>query len=106
MLKYEPEVHELAQKMCNKLLRLTESGQIMNVADPFNCFTADTISQYCFGESFGCPHLKSNDSRIVANVQLSQDFSIDLILNGVSRRHFKLLSILAMSSVIFQSCGT
>jgi hypothetical protein len=27
-------------------------------------------------------------------------------LNGVSRRHFKLLSILAMSSVIFQSCGT
>ncbi|KAK7227647.1 hypothetical protein V2G26_015650 [Clonostachys chloroleuca] len=53
MLRYEPEVHELVQKMCTKLLRLTESGQIMNVADPFNCFTADTISQYCFGESFG-----------------------------------------------------
>ncbi|VUC28941.1 unnamed protein product [Clonostachys rosea] len=59
MLRYEPEVHELAQKMCSKLLRLTENGQIMKMADPFNCFTADTISQYCFGESFGWPPLKS-----------------------------------------------
>lgn len=70
MLRYEPEVHELVQKMCTKLLRLTESGQIMNVADPFNCFTADTISQYCFGESFGSPHLKLkyNNGCFVANV--------------------------------------
>jgi hypothetical protein len=43
----------MAQKMCSKFLRLAESGQIINALDPYNCFTADAISQYCFGEPFG-----------------------------------------------------
>ncbi|KAB5566032.1 cytochrome P450 [Coniochaeta sp. 2T2.1] len=53
MLRYEPEIHEMAQNMCTKVLRLAESGQIINALDPYNCFTADAISQYCFGEPFG-----------------------------------------------------
>ncbi|KAI9162922.1 benzoate 4-monooxygenase cytochrome P450 [Paramyrothecium foliicola] len=53
MLRYEPEIHEMAQKMCTKILRLTESGQVIDALNPFNCFTADAISQYCFGEPFG-----------------------------------------------------
>ncbi|GAB1317992.1 hypothetical protein MFIFM68171_08202 [Madurella fahalii] len=53
MLRYEPEIHEMAQKMCEKVLRLAECGQIINALDPYNCFTADAISQYCFGEPFG-----------------------------------------------------
>ncbi|KAH8901066.1 putative cytochrome P450 [Thozetella sp. PMI_491] len=53
MLRYEPEIHEMAQKMCSKVLRLASSGQVINTLDPYNCFTADAISQYCFGETFG-----------------------------------------------------
>jgi cytochrome P450 len=53
MLRYEPEIHDMAQKMCSKILHLSRSGQIINALEPFNCFTADAISQYCFGEPFG-----------------------------------------------------
>lgn len=53
MLRYEPEIHEMAQKVCDKILQVAGSGQIINALDPFNCFTADAISQYCFGEPFG-----------------------------------------------------
>lgn len=55
MLRYEPEIHDMVQKMCDKFLRLAGSGQIINSVDPYNCFTADAISQYCFGEPFGTP---------------------------------------------------
>ncbi|KAH7304201.1 cytochrome P450 [Stachybotrys elegans] len=53
MLRYEPEIHDMAQKMCSKVLHLSQSGHIINALEPFNCFTADAISQYCFGEPFG-----------------------------------------------------
>jgi cytochrome P450 len=53
MLKYEPEIHAMAQRMCTKLLEFTGSGEIVNILDPLNCFTADAISQYAFGEPFG-----------------------------------------------------
>lgn len=53
MLKYEPEIHDMAQTICDKVLQVTGSGQVVNALDPFNCFTADAISQYCFGEPFG-----------------------------------------------------
>ncbi|KAH7325633.1 benzoate 4-monooxygenase cytochrome P450 [Stachybotrys elegans] len=53
ILKYEPEIHDMGQKLCSKILNVAESGQIINALDPYNCFTADAISQYCFGEPFG-----------------------------------------------------
>ncbi|KFA55616.1 hypothetical protein S40293_09678 [Stachybotrys chartarum IBT 40293] len=53
MLHYEPEIHDMAQKMCDKVLRIASAGEIINALDPYNCFTADAISQYCFGEPFG-----------------------------------------------------
>jgi hypothetical protein len=43
----------MAQKMCEKVVQLAQSGRILNALDPYNCFTADAISQYCFGEPFG-----------------------------------------------------
>lgn len=59
MLQYAPQIHEMAQRMCDKVLRRAESGQIINALDPYNCFTADAISQYCFGEPFGTSLLSS-----------------------------------------------
>lgn len=50
--RLEPDVEKLAQKLCDKLLR--ESGQKpFDLTMAYSCFTADAISGYSFGESFG-----------------------------------------------------
>lgn len=51
MLRLEGEVHEFAQRVADKMLR--DSGRPFDVKQAFNCFTADIISQYAFGESMG-----------------------------------------------------
>ncbi|KAI1075379.1 putative cytochrome P450 [Whalleya microplaca] len=51
MMKLEPEIHDLAQQLCDKILRWNKEP--LNMIDVFNCFTADTISQYAYGEPLG-----------------------------------------------------
>lgn len=50
MLKLEEEVHEYTQRTCDKMLH--NEGPF-DLKDAFNCYTADIISQYCFGEPMG-----------------------------------------------------
>lgn len=50
MLKLEGEVHDFTQRTCDKLLRTRGP---FDVKEAFNCFTADIISQYSFGEPMG-----------------------------------------------------
>lgn len=50
MLKLEGEVHEFTQRTCDKLLRTKGP---FDLKEAFNCFTADIISQYAFGEPMG-----------------------------------------------------
>lgn len=52
MLKLEGEVREFAQLTTDKMLRWAGRGPF-EVKDAFNCFTADIISQYAFGEPIG-----------------------------------------------------
>ncbi|PLB51033.1 cytochrome P450 [Aspergillus steynii IBT 23096] len=52
MLKLESEVNEFAQLTVNKMLRAAGKGPF-DVKNAFNCFTADVISQYAFGEPMG-----------------------------------------------------
>ena len=52
MLKLETEVEEFAQLTTNKILRQAGKGPF-DVKEAFSCFTADVISQYCFGEPMG-----------------------------------------------------
>jgi cytochrome P450 len=52
MLKLEGEVHEFAQATINKMLKSAGKGAF-DVKEAFNCFTADIISQYAFGEPMG-----------------------------------------------------
>nr|WGZ60588.1 cytochrome P450 [Fusarium tricinctum] len=52
MLKLEGEVQEFAQMTVDKMLR-SAGGEPFDVKEAFNCFTADIISQYAFGESMG-----------------------------------------------------
>lgn len=50
MLKLEAEVHDFTQRTCDKMLR-TEGR--FDVKEAYNCYTADIISQYAFGEPMG-----------------------------------------------------
>lgn len=50
MLKLEGEVHEFTQRTCDKLLR---TRGVFDIKEAFNCYTADIISQYAFGEPMG-----------------------------------------------------
>ena len=52
MLKLEGEVQDFAQMTVDKMLR-SAGGEPFDVKEAFNCFTADIISQYAFGESMG-----------------------------------------------------
>ena len=52
MLKLEGEVHDFAQQTMNKMLASAGKG-VFDVKEAFNCFTADVISQYAFGEPMG-----------------------------------------------------
>lgn len=52
MLKLEGEVKEFAHLVVDKMLRSAGKGPF-DVKEAFNCFTADVISQYAFGEPMG-----------------------------------------------------
>lgn len=51
-LKLEPEVLDFAQRVVDKMLR-SAGGKPFDVKQVFNCFTADVISQYAFGQPMG-----------------------------------------------------
>lgn len=53
MLKLEGEVHDFANLTVSKMLSTAGRGEVFDVKEAFNCFTADVISQYCFGEPMG-----------------------------------------------------
>ncbi|KAI1034948.1 hypothetical protein LB503_011704 [Fusarium chuoi] len=49
-------LHDLAQKLCNKLLaenKDEKDRKPFEIAHAYSCFTSDAISSYCFGEAFG-----------------------------------------------------
>ncbi|KUI67678.1 Trichodiene oxygenase [Cytospora mali] len=50
MLKLEGEVDDFTQRTCDKLLRTKGP---FDLKEAFNCYTADIISQYSFGEPMG-----------------------------------------------------
>lgn len=52
MLKLEGEVHDFAEMTASKMLASAGKG-VFDVKEAFNCFTADVMSQYAFGEPMG-----------------------------------------------------
>lgn len=51
MLKMEPEIHSLTQRLCDKLLRKTD--EVIGIQTAYSCLSSDVVSAYCFGEPFG-----------------------------------------------------
>ncbi|EAT85300.2 hypothetical protein SNOG_07834 [Parastagonospora nodorum SN15] len=49
----EPEVKELVQKLCSKLLAQSGDSKPFDITMAYSCFTSDAISAYSFGERFG-----------------------------------------------------
>lgn len=52
VMKLEQEVHDFAKMTAAKMLK-SSGKEAFNVKEAFNCFTADVISQYAFGEPMG-----------------------------------------------------
>ena len=53
MLKLETEVLEYATMTVDKMLRWAGKDEAFDIKEALNCFTADVISQYAFGEAMG-----------------------------------------------------
>ncbi|KAI4869958.1 cytochrome P450 [Hypoxylon rubiginosum] len=51
--RLEPQIQLLVQRFCNKLLACAGKDEPINAQTAYSCFTADVISYYSFGESFG-----------------------------------------------------
>ncbi|KAH8178655.1 cytochrome p450 domain-containing protein [Sarocladium implicatum] len=52
--RLEEHIHVLTQKLCDKLLTERDTPvKPFDVGMAYSCFTADAISEYCFGEPFG-----------------------------------------------------
>jgi cytochrome P450 len=49
--KFEPVIHELTQRLCNKLL--DQSSEPFDITNAFSCFTTDVVTSYCFGQKKG-----------------------------------------------------
>ncbi|KJZ74709.1 hypothetical protein HIM_05826 [Hirsutella minnesotensis 3608] len=52
VIELEDLIQLNAQKLCDKLLAYRGCGPL-DAADAFNCFTTDTLTEYCFGNSTG-----------------------------------------------------
>lgn len=50
--RLEGEIKEYVQALCDKLLRQNGKGPF-DFKTAYSCFTADVVSAYCFGQSFG-----------------------------------------------------
>ena len=48
----EPVVHDLAQRLCDKLLQWRDRHEPLDVTMGLSCYTTDVISGYCYGEAF------------------------------------------------------
>ncbi|KAL2876592.1 hypothetical protein SGCOL_008170 [Colletotrichum sp. CLE4] len=53
--KLEWVIHQDAQRLCDKFLRYQGRGPF-EAASAYSCFTADIVSDYCFGQPFGFLH--------------------------------------------------
>ncbi|KAH6974432.1 cytochrome P450 [Ilyonectria sp. MPI-CAGE-AT-0026] len=51
--RLESEIHDLVQRLCDKLLAQSDKQEPFDVTMAYSCFTSDAISGYCFGENFG-----------------------------------------------------
>lgn len=51
--RIEPQIAQLAQQVCNKILATRELAEPLDVNAAFSNMTTDVVSQACFGETFG-----------------------------------------------------
>jgi cytochrome P450 len=51
--KLEPLIHDLAQKLCDRLLTRISNPTAFEITMAYSCFTTDVITGYCFGQTHG-----------------------------------------------------
>ncbi|KAF1814797.1 cytochrome P450 [Eremomyces bilateralis CBS 781.70] len=51
--KLEPMIHDLAQRLSDKILAKTGSGKPFDITMAYSCYTTEVIFTYCFGKKSG-----------------------------------------------------
>jgi hypothetical protein len=94
MLKLEGEVHEFAQMTTNKMLASTGKGAF-DIKQALNCFTADVISQYSFGEPMGFVAQEGWEPNFASWVKAFFDSAYMMRYNAPARTLARIVPFLA-----------
>ncbi|KAF9890911.1 hypothetical protein FE257_005487 [Aspergillus nanangensis] len=94
MLKLEGEVHEFAELVVTKMLR-SAGKEPFDVKEAFNCFTADIISQYAFGEPMGFIAQEGWEPNFTTWVKSFFRSAYMMRHNGLARKMAQVLPMLA-----------
>lgn len=93
MLKLEGEVLEFAQRTADKML--TFSKEPFDVKEAFNCFGADVIAQYAFGEPMGFVDQEGWEPNFATWVRSFTQQAYMMRHNAIARRLGALAPMLA-----------
>lgn len=94
MLKLEGEVHDFASMVANKMLKSAGKGAF-DVKEAFNCYTADVISQYAFGEPMGFVAQESWEPNFATWVKSFFNSAYMMRHNALGRKMAQVLPFMA-----------
>lgn len=108
--RQEPGIQKVIDRMLDRLRKLQGTGTVVNVHNMYACLTADVISQYGYGKTFGylndpdfCPWWHDMMIEVSINGHLIKQFSWILdIMNHVPERMVKLIHPLTYTLVQFR----
>lgn len=94
MLKLEGEVHDFAHMTVTKMMKSAGKGAF-DVKEVFNCFTADVISQYAFGEPMGFIEQEGWEPNFATWVKSFLKSAYMMRHNALGRKMAQVLPLLA-----------
>lgn len=94
MLKLEGEVQDVAQLVVEKMLR-SAGMEPFDVKEAFNCFTADMISQYAFGEPMGSVAQEGWEPNFASMLKSFVRSAYMMRHNALARKTAQVLPLLA-----------
>jgi len=102
--KLEDEVLDAAQLVTNKMLAIAQStkktdgtnkGEVFDVKEAYNCYTADVISQYVFGKSMNFTTQEGWTPNFATNVKSFLASAYTMRHNALARKLAQYLPLMA-----------
>ena len=111
--KQEPKIQLVIERMLDRLRKLQGTGTVLKVQNMYGCLTADIISQYGYGETFGylkdpdfCPWWHDMMIEVSINGHMIKQFPwIISIMNRFPENLIKLIHPLTYTLIQFRKVG-